>query len=125
MKKRFRTQYDPNYKGAQGLLNELASETVPDESQSIQQMLINQAKGFVTQVSGRPGIYTEDVLVSEPVDIVEAAENREILEDEIKEITKESKRIKHEKAKEEAQRASGKATEPEKKEKGTEPSTDA
>lgn len=53
----FRTNFDPNYKGSPGEYNEEASETIPDQSMTIQEMLENHVRGIANPVAENAGEY--------------------------------------------------------------------
>lgn len=52
-----RTQFDPTYNGSQGEINNEPSETVPDLSLTVRQLLTNHSRGIHSDVAENKGEY--------------------------------------------------------------------
>lgn len=90
MKKRFRTQFTTSYKGEKGELNTQDSVTVPDDSLSVRQLLINHTRGLATTTSQRQGVYTEDMVAPIYKDITEVQEDQKNIADNLKKAEKDA-----------------------------------
>lgn len=122
MKPTIRRQFNPEYKGSEGEINTMPSQTVPDMSLSIQELLLNHSRGIHSEIKNYEGQYFEDEI---PIfhDITEMVEHKQELLDRIKEVENDIKatraaKIKADKAK--AEKA--KTNQPETPQEPSEPS---
>lgn len=100
---RFRTQFNPDYKGTPGEVNNEESKTIPDENMSVKQMLINHARGLGTGVAEVKGFYTGDQIAPKDVDLTDGQERvkslREQARDAGKAIKEDQKKAEEERVK--------------------------
>lgn len=55
--KKFKRQWDKSYKGSPGEINELPSQTVPDMSLTIPELMLNHTRGILTDIHENKGDY--------------------------------------------------------------------
>lgn len=78
--KTIRKQFDPNYKGETGEINNEPSQTVPDQNLSVKQLLINHSRGINSNVHTYEPQYL-DTEIPRITDLTDIAEQRELLRD--------------------------------------------
>lgn len=76
---KFRRQFDSNRPKSKGEINTLPSETVPDQSLTILQLLQNHARGISSDVTDNQGEYFEDEEIRTYYDMNDIAEHKEEL----------------------------------------------
>lgn len=57
---KFRRQFDNSYKPEKGIVNKKPSQTRPDMSIGIKQLLINHTRGIHSDIKSHTGIFTDD-----------------------------------------------------------------
>lgn len=83
---RFRTQFTPSYIGAIGEVNELPSETVPDMSLTIHELLTNHTRGMGTGIRHMEGEYFEDTEIPRFDDLTDMVAYKQDLVDRAREL---------------------------------------
>lgn len=125
--KKFRTQFDPKYKGTPGISIKGESMTEPDQSMSLRQLVINHTRGIGSNVKHYDGIHTEGVVAPNYEETIDRIEHKRDLDNQAREVEQkakdELKQKQNAKQEKEAQKPTGKTTDDTKKEKGTQPST--
>jgi uncharacterized membrane protein YukC len=91
MKPKFKTQFNAEYKGVFDEQPTGDSKTLPDQTLSIQQLLINHTRGIPSNVSHRDGEYF-DTEIPRHDDIVDAKEYAEALQERKKELEEQVKK---------------------------------
>lgn len=81
----FRRQFDPNYKGSKGEINDEKSQTVPDMSLTCRELLINHTRSIHSDVSVKEGEYFEELEIPVFVDITDAIAYKERLKENLAE----------------------------------------
>lgn len=85
VQKKFRTQFNPHYKGAVGSKNTAESMVQPSQNLTVRQLLKNHTRGMGLGVPFKQGIYTEqEVPIFE--DITDAVAYKELLEQKLKTV---------------------------------------
>lgn len=102
-KVKFNHQFDPSYKGSSGEINNLPSETVPDQSLSIRQLIQNHTRGIHSDVKHYEGEYFEDQIIPNFEDLTDVVQYKENLVQRQKDIENEIK-LKQEAVKAEKQK---------------------
>ncbi len=75
-----RTQFDPTYKGSKGEINNLPSQTVPDMSLTVSELLQNHARGITNSVNTNEGQFF-DTEIPKHDDITDVIEHKQSLKD--------------------------------------------
>ena len=81
-KVKFRTQFNPAYKGAEGKVFKGESMTRPEDIMSLKQLLHNHTRNIQTNASHHEGIYTEEQVVPQIRDMNDIVEHRNSLNSE-------------------------------------------
>lgn len=87
----FRTQFEPNYKGARGEINNEPSMTEPDMALSVAELLKNHARGKSIDAMHYEGEYFEDEEIPHFTDLTEMQQYKEELVKRTKELEKQIK----------------------------------
>ena len=93
------------YKGCKGEFNNMDSETIPNDTLSIRQLLINHSRGL-GNLPNRQGVYTEDEVApvyTDPLDRLRDIENLKQRISDFEESEKQNQLQKEQTAKEEVQ----------------------
>jgi uncharacterized membrane protein YukC len=90
MKPKFKTQFNSEYQGVFDEQPTGDSKTLPDQTLSIQQLLINHTRGIPSNVSQREGEYF-DTEIPRHDDIIDAKEYAESLQERKKELEEQAK----------------------------------
>lgn len=88
----FRHQFDPTYNGSPGEYNTQPSQTEPDMSLTVRQLLTNHSRGIQSNVKEYPLNYLETE-IPKITDLTDMADFREKNAQKKKEITDEHKRL--------------------------------
>jgi len=94
-----------NYKPSKGEINDQDSETIPNDTLSIRQLLINHSRGL-GNLPNRQGVYTEDEVApvyTDPLDRLRDIENLKQRISDFEESEKQNKVQQEQTAKEEVQ----------------------
>lgn len=83
--KRYRRQFDPDYRGCKGEVNTGPSMTEPDQTLSLQTLLINHTRSVPSDVNIHEGTFTEEQIAPDFQDLTDA----EIMKEELQEREKE------------------------------------
>lgn len=75
----FRRQFNPNLPPAKGEINTLPSVTVPDQSLTIKQLLLNHSRGIHSDIADNQGEYFEDEEIRTYYDMNDIAEHKQEL----------------------------------------------
>lgn len=124
-KLKFRTQFNPSYKGAKGKVFKGESMTRPEDIMSLKQLLHNHTRNIQSNASHHEGIYTEEQVVPQIRDMNDIVEHRNALNERKNDVESKVKQERETKKKQkEAEEAARKAADDSKTEKGIDPSTD-
>lgn len=74
-----RRQFDPNRSPSKGEINTLPSDTVPDQSLTIKQLLLNHTRGIHSDVADLGGEYFEDEEIPIYTDLNDINEHKQKL----------------------------------------------
>lgn len=96
---KFRKQWVKSYKGSEGEKNTMQSETKPNETLTLRQLLINHTKGIGTNARDLGGIYTGDQLAPRFKDVTEYMEHQEMLKNRQIDLEESIKEMEEEQAK--------------------------
>lgn len=88
---KFRHQFAPDYEGTPGEVITLESMTVPDETLTVRQLLINHSRGIGIP-GAKQGVFTGDIVAPVPKDLVDEKERVEALKTQLEETTENAKR---------------------------------
>jgi hypothetical protein len=94
-----------NYKPSKGEINDQDSETIPNDTLSIRQLLINHSRGL-GNLPNRQGVYTEDEVApvyTDPLERLRDIENLKQRISDFEEFEKQNNVLKEQTAKEEVQ----------------------
>lgn len=87
-------QFDPNYHNIQGEVNTLPSETIPDMSIGIKQLLINHTRGINTDIKNYESMYDMDVpQLDDITDLEKFKYDNKIKQDKLKAKVQNEKRL--------------------------------
>lgn len=92
--RRFKTQFDLNYKGSKGEVFYEPSQTRPDMSLTVKELLLNHSRGLPLDANSQEGYYF-DTEIPHFNDLTEAIEYKEALKQQYNDL---EKQIKDEKA---------------------------
>lgn len=103
---RFRTQFDPSYKGSTGIKIKGKSQTLPDLNMSVQQLMQNHTRGM--EIPQAKDEYYEEDLGGEVPSIVDLVDLEEMKEENLRKQKELENTIKKEKDEFEAKRKADK-----------------
>lgn len=88
---RFKTQFNPKYKGDPGRIMDSKSDTVPNDCISLQDLLKNHTRGIPLQVASKMPLYFENVVHHQITDLNDIKELREALKTRERELKAQAK----------------------------------
>lgn len=88
---KFRHQFTPGYQGSPGESSNLESMTIPDETLTVRQLLINHSRGIGIP-QPKQGIFTGDTVAPKPSDLVDEKSRVEALKTQIEETDEQARR---------------------------------